>query len=323
MDISNIKSSAGEFFKRAAVKLRETLALPYAKTYIVLSILITAFITVMMFPYDMLLRNQLQKLEKKYVSSIYIGNIDTSLIDVTVIESLHTVFKNSNELTMGSITLNPSINPYTLFYKNNIKTDLQISKLSYKTSNADVTLKVNGNIDVVMDSNFNMIQEGHIVLMIQNALLKIPEIKIPSPMGEFPLTLPDMKITSVNFESTIENHELKINKLNVSGQDLRGSISGSMKLANIFNNSSLNLIITIDPESKALADYKEMLTGFLDKKGKLTIPLRGTLANPRTDMKKPQNEKTMQDKFSKPPESQLKPEGHVPGLRRNKIKNFK
>jgi hypothetical protein len=318
MDISDIKSRITVFFKRGIGKFKETLALPYAKTYILLSLFLTALITVVIFPYDILLRNELQKLEKKYINSIYIGAIDTSLIDVTVIESLHTVLKNRDELTMGYITLNPSINPYTLFYKNNLKTDLQISKLSYKTSETDITLNLNGNIDIVMDSNFSMIKEGSIELMIQNALVKVPEIKIPTPMGEFPLTLPPVKITSINFESSISNRELKIDKFNVSGQDLRGSVSGSIKLANIISNSSLDVTIRIDPKSNVLAEFREFLTGFIDKKGMLSIPLKGTIAHPRTDMKKSPKEKTTHENFMKTPEKSLKLEGRVPGIRHKK-----
>lgn len=315
MEISDIKSRITEFFKIAMGKFKETLALPYAKTYILLSILTTALITVIIFPYDMLLRNQLQNLDNKYVNSIYIGNIEASLIDVIFIESVRAILKSRDELTMGNITLNPSINPYTLFYKKNIKTDLQVSKLNYKTPKADVTLKINGNIDVVMDSNYSMIQEGSIKLIIQNALLKIPEIKIPSPIGEFPLALPDIKISSINFESLIINREMKINKLNVSGQDLRGSVSGSIKMANIFSNSSLNLKIIIEPDSNALGEYKEMLTGFLDKNGKLSIPLTGTLAHPRADMKKTPKDKTMREKFRKSPAREEKSEENTPGMR--------
>jgi hypothetical protein len=319
MDISELKSRVAVFFKRGLGKLKETFSLPYAKTYLLLSLIITVLITVVIFPYDMLLRNKLQKLEKeKYLHSIYIGNIDASLIDVTVIESIHTVLKNRDELTMGYITLNPTINPYTLFYKKNIKSDLEISKFNYKTSKADVTLNLNGNIDIVMDSNFSMIKEGSIELMIQNALVKIPEIKIPSPMGEFPLTLPPVKITSINFESSILNREVKIKKLNISGQDLRGSIKGSIKLANITSNSSLNLTITIDPESNALTEYRGIITGLVDKKGMISISLKGTLAHPRADMEQSLKEKKSHESFTKTSEKPFEPEGRVPGIRRKK-----
>ncbi len=318
MEISDIKNRLTGFIKYASGKFRETLALPYAKTYILASIILTLLFIILLFPYGILLRNQFQKLDKKYVSSIYVGNIDVSLIDVTFIESIHTVLKNRDELEMENITLNPSINPYTLFVKNNIKTDLEISRLNYKTTKADINLKVNGNIDLVMDSEYSMINEGSIKLIMQNALLKIPEIKIPSPMGEFPLELPEIKITSVNFESMIQNRALKIEKLVISGTDLRGSISGSLKLANIFSNSTLDLIITIDPDSKVLASYREMLTGFLDKKGKLTIPLKGTIAHPRADMKRTEGEKNIQEKPKLPPERVPKLEGRIPGLKRRR-----
>ncbi len=318
MEIADIKNRLSGFIKNAAGKFKETLTLPYAKTYILASILLTLLFIILFFPYGILLRNQFQKLDKKYVSSIYVGSIDVSLIDVTYIESVHTVLKNRDELSMENITLNPSINPYTLFIKNNIKTDLEISRFNYKTTKADVNLKVNGNINFIMDPDYSMINEGSIKLIMQNTILKIPEVKIPSPMGEFPLELPDIKIASINFESMIQNRTLKIEKLVVSGTDLRGKISGSVKLANIISNSTLDLIITIDPDSKILASYKEMLTGFLDKKGKLSIPLKGTIAHPRADMKRSGGDKTLQEKPKVPPERMQKLEGRIPGLKRRR-----
>ncbi len=285
MNIKNIKNFAVSYISKAGNFLKTTVKLPYAKLYFFISLLLMLLFTIINFPYDVLLRNRLQKLDKSIVKNIYIGSIETSLVDVTSVSSIHAVLKNNDEINLKDIIINPTIDPYTLFIDKVIKSDFQINGIKYSSKNSEVSFIISGNIDLKRgDKTF--IDSGIVKFMIQNAIVKIEEIKIPTQAGTFPISLPDIKISSINFNASLKNRELKIRKCKISGNDIRGAITGSIKIAGIFNNSVLNLKVSIDSESAVLKDYKELLSSYSDAKGRISFPVKGTIARPKIDFKR-------------------------------------
>lgn len=284
MEFRKIKYAVVSIIKSILNKVKETLKLPYSKTYLFLSLFLTIIIIIFTFPYDILIRTQLQKLEKNIVKSIFIGDIKTSLFDISTVDNVYITLKNGDEFSLNDMAINASLNPYTLFVSDIFKGDIQINSVKFSSPTIQVNCNVNGNIALEIDKESGLPIDGFIKIILQNATLKLDEITLPSSMGGMPIKIPILKFTSVNLDSKVSGEKIIIKNIKVSGPDIRGTIKGSIVTANFIRNWRLNLNITIDSESKALEEYKDFLTQYIDKNGKITFPLSGTISHPRTKL---------------------------------------
>ena len=283
MKLHDIGNRLLSLMKTMLQVLKDVFKLPYIKTYIGVSFLLIILFIIITFPYDILLRNQLQKFEPALFKSIYIRDIQTSLIDITSVKNIHIIVKDEDEITVNEATMNMAINPYTVFFKKILKGDLAVNGFRYASKDVQFDMNINGNIDLQMDNKFNNIVNGKIKFIIQNGNLKLTELNVPTPLGNIPITIPDLKISTINVDSIINNRNLKIENFVIMGPDLKATISGTITIANIFSNSAMNVIVLIDPQSKLISNYKELLTSFTDKDGKIKLPLKGTIQHPKLE----------------------------------------
>jgi hypothetical protein len=93
-----------------------------------------------------------------------------------------------------------------------------------------------------------------------------------------------MMIKSMKIESELSGRTIRLKSVRLFGNDLNGSITGSITLAKNFLNSRLDVVITLNPESAALADYRDFLAQFINSSNQIVLPLKGPLLNPRLDM---------------------------------------
>jgi len=236
------------------------------------------------FPYDVLIREQLNKLEGKVVRSIMVGSINTSLFDVTTFDNFSCTLKDGSDINLKSVIADISLNPYTLLVNREFKGDFEINNAKYSSEKVNLGCSINGNIDIELDEKSGYPSNGYLKIMIQNIILRMDDASLPANMGGFPLPQ-NIKISSINIDAKIKNRTIDINRLLVSGSDLRGRITGSIILSSIFSNSKLNLKISIDPDSDVLKEFKPLLSQFTDAKGKISFPVKGTFSRPRAEMK--------------------------------------
>lgn len=284
MNITEIKNSIIVTVKAGLGKIKDIYKLPFFKTYLLLSVVMTFIFFIFTFPYDIIIRQHLQKLEKKAFQNIFIQNMDISFIGDSFFENIYVTFKNGSELSIRQILANLSLNPYSLLFSNTFKGDLQVSSIKYASLQMSVEGNINGNIDVSFNPKSGAVSDGTIKLMTENVLCKFDNMTLPDSMGGISLP-PVIKISSIQIDTEIANNKMIIKQFLISGTDIRGTISGNIIMAPIFANSKLDLSISLDPESTVFAEFKPLLSSFIDNKGKITIPLKGTFSRPRASMK--------------------------------------
>jgi hypothetical protein len=278
MNFKQIKDRALEYLSKAKTILKETWSLPYAKLYMVLALVMTVFFVFVTFPYEILIRNQLQKLESTIGRNIQIGTIDFSLIGDTYIDSISITFSNGAELNLKDIALDLSINPYTLLVRKNVRGDLGISSFKYAKQDLAVNNTFKSAFNIRLDRKTGIPTDGEITIDLSNVYLKGINIK--------GFDIPPVRFTSIKGAGTIRNRRLRIENLAFSGTDVRGEIKGSMLFEQMAGASRINLFAYINSDSKILQDYKMLLDTMVETEpGKIKIEIGGNFANP--DVKLP------------------------------------
>lgn len=308
MNIHDIGNRLLHLMNKFRSVMKDVFKLPYIKTYIAVSLVLIALFLIITFPYDVMIRNQLQKLELSLFKSVYIRDIQTSLVDISTLKNIIINIKDDDELSMKDVSVNMAINPYTVFFKKILKGDIAVTGLRYSSKEMNCEMNVNGNLDVQMDNKFSSMQNGKIKLMIQNGIVKLTEMNVPTPIGNIPVTVPDLKISSMNIDTTIINRNLRFDNFTIIGPDIKGSITGTMTLAALFSNSGINLEIVIDPQSRLIENFKDFLTSYTGKDGKIHLPVKGTVSQPRLDTTATSdNTKKPAENITKPVENVTKP----------------
>ena len=264
--------------------VRETFSLPYVKLYLLASIFLTALFIVFTFPYEILLRKQLSKLENTVVSTFYLGSIDLNLFSASYLSNVYILMKNGAQITMKEIIYD-SFTPSSVIFPGRQKASLEINGVKYIAGESQIDFTINSNIDLNFDTDTGYPEKGNANFIFQNATLKIDQITLPPQMGGFVINPPLIRFNSVKIDSTVINKKIEIRNSLFSGPDLKGSIKGDITLEKIFNNSVINLRIEIDPQSGILAKYKDLLAGLV-KEEKFTLLVKGTLANPTIEVMK-------------------------------------
>jgi hypothetical protein len=268
IDITNIKDWIGNYLKSAIRIFKEIAKLPKAKFYIFLSIVLIIFFIVITFPYEILVRNQIHKLETQLGSNINIGEIDFSLWDSIFMDNIYISSRDGTDIILKNLSIDISLNPYTIFIKKTIRGDISIRGMRYlrRETSADGIVKC--KFDINMDNT-----NGFVNLDLQNVRVNGVVIK--------GFDIPPVKFTSIQAETVIYNSELKINKFTFSGIDLRGRIQGAMTIAKLMRNSKMNINIEIDKNSRILEDYKILIGNYTGHGDNLKIELSGLISRPR------------------------------------------
>jgi hypothetical protein len=287
MDITSIKRIILDNLKQLLnvkllwAKMKEALKLPYAKTYVVLALVMTMVFCVFTFPYDMLLRKQMKSLEKTLFRSIHVSEIDFSLIDIIVLNNVYAVLRSGSEITIRNADIDISL--FRLLLAKDIKGTIQLQNFKYESESSKIAFNLNGNIYIDYKSFDDMPQGGEFNIIIDNMSLNIGQFTLPDTMGGLPLNLPPIKISSIKAEAEISNKKILIKNIRIFGKDLNGTITGSIDMAKIFWSSRLDLKLTMDANTPILDGYRDFISKYVNDSNQLVIPLKGSLVAPRID----------------------------------------
>ncbi len=287
MDIAGIKNlilaNLKSFFNFSLLwsRVKEAVKLPYAKTYIALSLFMTLVFIVVTFPYDMLIRNRLAAMEKTVMKTAHANEISAGLFDTITIGDLYLLLRTGSEISVRNSEIDLSL--FRILFTRDIKGTVQLTGFRYTSDTSQVNLNCNGNVFLEFKTFSDLPRSGTVTAIVDNAVIKLGDLKLDS-MGGLPLTLPPMMIKSMKIESEISGRTIRLKSIRLFGNDLNGSIAGSITIAKNFLNSRIDVVITLNPESAALTDYRDFLAQFTNSSNQIVLPLKGPLLNPRLDM---------------------------------------
>jgi type II secretion system protein N len=276
MDVTKIKEFIGKYASLAYSFAGETMKLPYAKTYLLLSAAFTVLFLVFTFPYDLVLRDQIRKIEPALGNGIYVGVIDFSLLGDSYIDEMDISLHSGALLSLRDFNFNIAINPVTTLINRTLKGGFTIHRLNYTNNETSFTGVVGSDFNIRFNEKTGFPSDGILKASLQNISLKGLNIK--------GFDIPAVQFASIKADAVLANNELKINSILFDGADLRGSIRGSVTVAQFLGNSALNLSIELDPQSRIFENYK-ILMGSVKKSDddRIRIPVTGTLASPKAD----------------------------------------
>lgn len=283
MDLNSIRAAALSMIKSLPSRLKTIYRLPFFKTYMFVAIIMTIFFTIVTFPYELIVRDNIQQLEKKSLRSIIIGHMDINLIGDSYFDNVNMTLLGGDELSFKSAVLNASLNPVRLILNRHIISDILLDKIQYSSEKVHAFANMTGNMDITLENKTGIPADGMIKALMENIIINLDKVTLPDNMGGFSLP-PSIKISSISLDCIIENKKMTIKNLLVSGSDLRGNITGSILLMPITGNSKLELMVSIDPESALLSEFKPLLKSFTDASGKISFPLKGTLSRPHPEL---------------------------------------
>lgn len=257
-------------------RIRETMSLPYAKLYLLLALVMTAVFTVFIFPYEIVVRDGIRKIEPMIGRSVHVGTIDVGVIGSSHIDIVDITLKNGGGLTFKDCTIDISTNPVTLFMKKRIRGTLSAQSLTYRHNELDIQNALSADFDIRLDAD-GLPSSGFLNINIDNMNVKGANIK--------GFSIPTVRITSIKGEGRIENGTLSVRSLKFLGNDLRGEAAGSVEIKKFVKAGRINITIGIDPESMVLEEYKMLLSSLTgDDKSTIRLVLSGTVGNPRVNL---------------------------------------
>lgn len=259
--------------------IKNTTNLPHFWKYFFTAVISTVIFVIITFPYDIIIMKELNKFEGKAFRTISVKDLEFSLFNDIVIDDAYIVLNNSDEIEFKNSIIALSKNPWKLFRKKNVTTDFQIKGLKYISSKFESTVNLNGNADIVLSNSGPIPSEGNLKLLVSSGIVKLNEISFQGPLGPMSLKIGSIQVSAVNCELEFISGSININRLEITGDDLSGSVSGSVKPGNFLPATSLNLTVNINPDSLVLSEYKDMIMPMV-KNDYLTVYIRGTLGKP-------------------------------------------
>jgi len=273
MDLKLIKTRTLEYLSKAKTILKDTWSLPYAKLYFALALVMIPVFVFITFPYEILIRNQLQKLESTMGRNIQIGTIDFSIIGDTYIDLLSFTMAGGAELNLKDIALDLSINPYTLLVRRNVRGELGISSFKYAKNDVAFNNTLKSSFDIRLDGKTGMPTDGDISIDLSNVYIKGINIK--------GFDIPPVRFTSIKGAASLRNRRLRIENLAFAGNDVRGEIKGSLTIEPMAGASRLSLYAYINTDSRILQEYRMLLDNLVEGEGgKIKIEIAGSFAHP-------------------------------------------
>jgi hypothetical protein len=283
MDIRQALAVVRAFFGRSFRAAKLIVTLPYFKTYAALSLGLTAVFVILTFPYGELLKNRIKTVEGGMIKAIDVATLDISLIGESSAEGISITPALGDELTIQSAVLDGNINPYSLFVSRDFRGSLLLNNLAYRSANVEFDATINCNYALAFLSS--ALDRGSLKIIMEKTGLKLNDINLPFSASAMKLSLPYMKFSSVIATVNLAKDTVTIQQMKLSGQDLQGSVSGSINLARVILNSRIDITVTIDAESTVLAQYRDMLASYINSDGQMVFSVEGTFARPRLQRK--------------------------------------
>lgn len=274
MNLKNIKQGIANFSKSMWLKSKETFKLPYVKLYIPLTIFLVVIFFIFTFPFDSIIKQQIQKAGSQFSQKTDITDFDFDIIGSSKIGKIVFQFENLSELNLNQINYNFTLNPFTLIISKIIEGTVKINQIVYKNQETEIIGKLDlCDLNLKMDPKFSNVTSGSIKIVFNNVVLRGLKIK------GF-----DIKPLTINQFSTvlkINNKNATISSCQFTGNDLNGSISGNILLGPQLSRSRVNLNIEINKNSNILQDFKPLLSAVSNANSNtISIMIEGNLNNP-------------------------------------------
>jgi len=267
------------FFSTVLKTLRGIFSLPHAGKYFILSLILTLMFIIITFPLDKIISKQLHQYEGKSLRTISVQDIKFRIFGEAGVGRTYIVLNNNDEvhLQKGVIALNK--NPYRLLYKKNILSDFELNGLKYSSSRFNSTLSLNGNADVTLNPASPLPLKGIIKILVSSGVVNFNELTFQGPLGPMTIKVDTINISAINCHLEFINDAVNIQRFDLTGDDLSGSVSGNIRIASFLPSSTLNLTININPDSAVLNNYRDLVLPLV-RNNSVTLFLRGTLGKP-------------------------------------------
>lgn len=150
------------------------------------------------------------------------------------------------------------------------KIEINAQKLSLQDLRqvASIPVMMKGRLDVTSTAlvDFTFVEQPDVDVNLNISQFELPPSSVMTPMG--PLTLPDLKLSSVEIKGRLAAGKLIIENGNIGreGDELRGTITGNMGLTLMNNNGNLNPIVggyMFDIDLKAKRSFQDRANLFL------------------------------------------------------------
>jgi hypothetical protein len=273
MEIKGLKSVLKKYAKTILKILKDIKALPNVWQYILISVVLIIIFLIFTFPYSTLIRKQLQLMGESIGRSAEIGEVNFNLFTGTSIDNMAIILKDGSEISFQNIDLNIGI--FSALFGNSLNGEVKINNIKYSRDKTSVNMVARSDFSLKFISMSEFPASGQIKLDLQNVIANGIMIK------EF--DIPPVRFTSINADAGILKRKITIDSFNASGPDIKGSISGSIIAAQSFQQSQLNLNVSVDSSSPFLENYRILLSKWIDSSNKIQLMIRGSIANPNID----------------------------------------
>ncbi|MCX8122962.1 MAG: type II secretion system protein GspN [Spirochaetes bacterium] len=274
MNLDNYKIILKKYYDRLFGFLKEIVTVPYFWQYFIFSVVMVILFVFFTFPYEIIIQNQIKAVEQNIANYISIGKLKIHTITDSLAEDVTIELKNGSEITLQNVSFNFTINPISLFITRHYDGTIKANNLNF----IGEKIQIKTNADLLYDLKFNQKmpypEDGNIISTLNDVSIKGITLQ--------GFEIPDIAITQIKLHLVFEKGNIiNLKYLLFSGSDIRGNAYGTITLSNYFQNSSLNITIQIDSQSKILEDYKVLLESMTKSGTKnIIIKIMGTIGNP-------------------------------------------
>ena len=253
--------------------IAETWTDPYARKYSIVAGGFLLFFLLITFPFDIFIMSELKKLEGASFNSI-------SADDITIAPFRALRAKSFTLITLqrGEISLqNPYFNLGTFsLLGRKLSGNYSIESLRYQAENTQMSCRVEGNIDLQLDES-GIPLDGSYAIDVSD--LSIKGITLQG------FSIPPVKIAHARGRASVRARVMTINECVIQGRDMNGLIRGTINFDPVIGRSVMSLTIEIAGDSAMLADYKPVLSSFINPaNGRLALSVQGAFVNPSVNI---------------------------------------
>ncbi len=273
MEIKDIKSVLKKSAKTILKFLRDIRSLPNFWHYVLMSVVLTVILFIFTFPYGSLVKIRLQTIGESLGRSAEIGDVGFNFFTGANIDSMTIALKDGAEITFQNIDLDIGI--FSALLGDSLTGEIKINNIKFSGEKTSVGMVARSDFDLKFGSMSEFPNSGKIKLELQNVVANGINVK------EF--NIPPVRFTSIIADISIIKRKITIESFNASGPDIKGSINGSITAAQSFQQSQLNLNITVDSSSPFLENYRILLSKWIDSSNKIQLTIRGSIASPNIE----------------------------------------
>ncbi len=279
MKLNGLPVKIKYFFSNFINTIRGIFSLPHAGKYFILSLILTLLFIVVTFPFDKIISRQLHQYEGKGLRTISVQDIKFRIFGESGVGTTYIVLNNNDEIRLQKGVIALSKNPYRLLYKKNFLSDFEFNGFTYSSAKFNSTLNLNGNADVILNPASSLPLSGIIKILVSSGAVNFNELTFQGPLGPMTIKVETINISAINCHLEFINDSINIQRFDLTGDDLSGSVTGNIRIAQFLPSSSINLTINVDPDSAVLNNYRDLVLPLV-KNNSLTLFLKGTLGKP-------------------------------------------